>query len=96
MSAQGSIATKRTNVRWFPILIFVLLATTINYLDRSIFGIARAAGVDHVAISLGGWDILHATGAVWSVTRNSLDPASPVYRRSLAESYLGARRFRCD
>ena len=59
-------------------------------------GIARAAGVDHVAISLGGWDILHATGAVWSVTRNSLDPASPVYRRGLAESYLGARRFRCD
>ncbi|MFN8484388.1 MAG: C40 family peptidase [Anaerolineae bacterium] len=59
-------------------------------------GIARAAGVDHVAISLGGWDILHATGAVWSVTRNSLDPASPVYRRGLVETYLGARRFRCD
>ncbi len=59
-------------------------------------GTARAAGVDHVAISLGGWDLLHATGAVWSVTRNSLDPASPVYRRGLAESYLGARRFRCD
>ncbi len=59
-------------------------------------GIARTAGVDHVALSLGGWDILHATGAVWSVTRNSLDPASPVYRRGLAESYLGARRFRCD
>ncbi|MFN8475580.1 MAG: C40 family peptidase [Anaerolineae bacterium] len=59
-------------------------------------GIARTAGVDHVAISLGGWDLLHATGAVWSVTRNSLDPSSPVYRRSLAETYLGARRFRCD
>src|SRR5207302_8351319 len=28
-----------------PILVLVLIATTINYLDRSIFGIARAAGM---------------------------------------------------
>ena len=44
MSAQAT-AAKRTHVRWVPILLFVLLATTINYLDRSIFGIARAAGM---------------------------------------------------
>src|SRR5215470_16239238 len=38
-------AAKRTSVRWVPILVLVLIATTINYLDRSIFGIARAAGM---------------------------------------------------
>ncbi len=45
MSAPGTIASKATNVRWVPILILVLVATTINYLDRAIFGIARVAGM---------------------------------------------------
>src|ERR1043166_7582584 len=43
MSAQG-IAAPRTHVRWAPILILVLFATTVNYLDRSIFGIANGQG----------------------------------------------------
>src|SRR4029078_10265549 len=36
---------KRTHIRWIPILALVLVATTINYLDRAIFGIARAGGM---------------------------------------------------
>jgi len=36
---------KRTHARWSPILVLVLIATTLNYLDRSIFGIARAGGL---------------------------------------------------
>ena len=43
MSAQGT-AAQRTHVRWAPILILVLFATTVNYLDRSIFGIANGQG----------------------------------------------------
>ena len=46
MTAETATAEKRTSVRWAPILILVLIATTINYLDRSIFGIARAAGME--------------------------------------------------
>jgi len=44
-SAPLARGGKRTSVRWVPILVLVLIATTINYLDRSIFGIARAAGM---------------------------------------------------
>jgi len=36
--------------------------------------------ITHVAISLGGSDILHATAFTWSVTYESIDPASPLYR----------------
>src|SRR5688572_2578485 len=45
MSAKTTLPAQRTHVRWAPILVLVLLATTFNYLDRSIFGIARAAGL---------------------------------------------------
>jgi ACS family D-galactonate transporter-like MFS transporter len=44
MSAQGIATANRTHVRWAPILVLVLFATTVNYLDRSIFGIAAGQG----------------------------------------------------
>ena len=53
----------------------------------------RQASITHVAISLGGDEFIHATGQVWGVTRNSLDPASPIYRAWLREHLAGARRF---
>ena len=58
--------------------------------ERSVGSIAR---VTHVAISLGGWEFIHATSAAGGVTFNSLDPASPIYRAGLKDSYLDARRF---
>ncbi len=32
--------TRRTNIRWFPILTLVAIGTMINYLDRTVLGIA--------------------------------------------------------
>jgi gamma-D-glutamyl-L-lysine dipeptidyl-peptidase len=55
--------------------------------------IGRYAGINHAAISLGGDEVIHATGAVWGVTYNSLDPASPRYRPWLRTHLAGVRRF---
>ena len=39
--AQNSVThTRRTNIRWFPILTLVAIGTMINYLDRTVLGIA--------------------------------------------------------
>ena len=53
----------------------------------------RVASITHVAVSQGGTEFIHATGHVWGVTRNSLDPASPIYRAWLKEHLAGIRRF---
>jgi len=53
----------------------------------------RHASITHVAVSLGGTEFIHSTGYVWGVTRNSLDPASPIYRAGLKEHLAGVRRF---
>ena len=53
----------------------------------------RFGAINHAAISLGGDELIHATGAVWGVTYNSLDPSSPRYRLWLREHFAGARRF---
>jgi gamma-D-glutamyl-L-lysine dipeptidyl-peptidase len=49
--------------------------------------------VSHVAISLGGDEIIHANGSAWGVSYNSLAPASPIYRPWLREHLVGVRRF---
>jgi hypothetical protein len=54
---------------------------------------ARYAAITHVAVSLGGTEFIHSTGYVWGVTRNSFDPASPIYRADLKEHLAGVRRF---
>jgi ACS family D-galactonate transporter-like MFS transporter len=38
--AAGSSAARRTNVRWVPILALVAIGTAINYLDRTVLGVA--------------------------------------------------------
>jgi len=53
----------------------------------------RSNSITHVAISLGGPEFIHATQIVWGVQRNSLDPASPIYRASLKERLVAVRRF---
>lgn len=55
---------------------------------------ARHEHITHVAISLGGTEIIHANGTTWNIAYNSLDPASPIYRAWLKEHLVGIRRFR--
>lgn len=50
--------------------------------------------INHVAISLGGDEFIHANGAEWGVSYNTFDPTSKLYRKWLHENYRGARRFR--
>jgi hypothetical protein len=50
--------------------------------------------ITHVAISLGGSDFIHSTGATDSITTNSLDPQSPLFSPWLKEHLGGVRRFR--
>lgn len=44
-NSGATLYEQRTHVRWFPILFMVLIGTTINYLDRAVFGIARVGGM---------------------------------------------------
>jgi hypothetical protein len=53
----------------------------------------RLAHVTHVAISLGDDEIIHANGAAWSVSYNSLSPQKPLYRSWLREHLIGVGRF---
>jgi cell wall-associated NlpC family hydrolase len=54
---------------------------------------SRYASIDHVAISLGGDEVLHATSGAGGVVINSLNPNSPIYRPWLRETLAGVRRF---
>ena len=49
--------------------------------------------ISHVAISLGGSELIHANGATGNVAYNSLDPDQPRYRAWLREHLAGVRRF---
>lgn len=53
----------------------------------------RYANVTHVAISLGGTEVLHSSSSVGGVQINSLDPSSPRFLPVLRERHLGARRL---
>lgn len=56
---------------------------------------AEEGQVDHVAMSLGGTEYIHANGLDMRVTINSFDPLSPLYRADLAkpERIAGVRRI---
>lgn len=54
---------------------------------------ARHQAVTHVAISLGSDLVVHATGAAWGTTINSLDPEHRLYRAWLRDNLVGVRRF---
>ncbi len=56
----------------------------------------RYERITHVALSLGGDEIIHANAAAWGVSYNSFDPAAPNYRAWLREHLVGVRRFRRD
>jgi pimeloyl-ACP methyl ester carboxylesterase/cell wall-associated NlpC family hydrolase len=61
--------------------------------DDSDLADARTHRITHVAISLGGDDLIHANGGSWNTAYNSLHPASPIYRADLRDSLAGARRY---
>jgi cell wall-associated NlpC family hydrolase len=63
------------------------------YGDDSHVSDARQTRITHVAISLGGDELIHANGGTWNIASNSLDPASPIYRADLRESLAGVRRY---
>jgi len=49
--------------------------------------------ITHVAISLGGDMLIHANGSAGGISYNSIEPASPLFRPWLRESFAGVRRF---
>jgi len=49
--------------------------------------------ITHVAISLGGEELIHSNGSAWGISINSLDPASPLYQEWLKANLAGARRY---
>jgi cell wall-associated NlpC family hydrolase len=49
--------------------------------------------ITHVAISLGGDEIIHANGTAVGISYNSLNPERPAYRSWLREHLAGVRRF---
>jgi pimeloyl-ACP methyl ester carboxylesterase/cell wall-associated NlpC family hydrolase len=53
----------------------------------------RHQRITHVAISLGGDELIHANGGSWNIAYHSLDPASPIHRADLKESLVGIRRY---
>jgi gamma-D-glutamyl-L-lysine dipeptidyl-peptidase len=50
--------------------------------------------ISHAAISFGGDEFIHSTGAEWGTTVNTFDPNGRRFRKWLHENYRGARRFR--
>jgi cell wall-associated NlpC family hydrolase len=65
--------------------------------DLLFFGERDGSGhrpISHVAISLGGSEILHANGSAWGVSYNSLYPASPIYGAWLRDNLAGIGRVR--
>ena len=53
----------------------------------------RYASITHVAISLGDDEILHANGPAWSISYNSLNSSSPLFRGWLRDNLIGIRRY---
>ena len=53
----------------------------------------RQPYITHVVISLGGDELIHANGGSWNIATNSLNPASPIYRAALRDSFVGVRRY---
>jgi gamma-D-glutamyl-L-lysine dipeptidyl-peptidase len=50
--------------------------------------------ISHVAISLGGYDVIHANGHAWGVSFNSIKPGTPNYQPWLKDHLKGARRYK--
>jgi pimeloyl-ACP methyl ester carboxylesterase/cell wall-associated NlpC family hydrolase len=49
--------------------------------------------ITHVAISLGGDQVIHSNGSAWGISFNSLDPDNPLYQEWLKADLAGARRY---
>jgi len=72
-------ATRATRVRWFPILALVFTATMINYLNRTVFGIAKPLLVSDLHIDP-VWAGLLGSAFQWSYAAAQL-PAGALLDR---------------
>jgi cell wall-associated NlpC family hydrolase len=64
--------------------------------DLVFFGEPAGGGeraISHVAISLGGDDLIHANRHTWSVAVHSLNATSSVYHAWLCDNLAGVRRY---
>jgi hypothetical protein len=64
--------------------------------DLVFFGEPEGPGgrsISHVAISLGGDDLIHANRYTWSVAIHSLNESSSLYHAWLCDHLVGVRRF---
>lgn len=53
----------------------------------------RYQSITHVAICLGGDEMIHANGSAWGISYNSLNPEHPLYRSDLRDSLMGVKRY---
>ena len=74
--------TRPTRVRWFPVLTLIAFGTMLNYLDRTVLGIAApslakdlglTAGMMGVAFSAFSWSyaLLQIPGGIGLIVSNS-------------------------
>lgn len=64
--------------------------------DLLFFGAQREDArrpITHVAISLGGDEVIHANGTAWGVSINSLNPHHAVFNAWLRDNLMGVGRF---
>src|SRR5206468_6117104 len=61
----NSVSERATGARWFPILGLIFVATLINYLNRTVFGIARPLFVTELHIDP-VWAGIIASAFSWS------------------------------
>jgi cell wall-associated NlpC family hydrolase len=65
--------------------------------DLLFFGEQNGGGhrpISHVAISLGGSEMIHANGAAWGISCNGLESASPLYSAWLHDNLAGVGRVK--
>src|SRR5438270_123538 len=65
MSIGSTLSERATGARWFPILGLIFVATLINYLNRTVFGIARPLFVTELHIDP-VWAGIIASAFSWS------------------------------
>ncbi|MGH9386292.1 MAG: MFS transporter [Vicinamibacterales bacterium] len=62
---DSRVAGRSTHVRWFPVLALVAVATTINYLDRTVLGIAAPYLTKELGLTAAGMGVVFSAFS-WS------------------------------
>src|ERR1700722_4251102 len=64
MAVDSPSPVRRSSARWFPILGMVFVATLINYLNRTVYGIARPLFVQELHMSASEVGIIAAAFSI--------------------------------